>query len=127
MGCVYSGLDRSTSAQVAIKVVQASSRGQLAALERFLREARSAAAIDHPAVVRMLHVDVSEDGMLYQVQELVEGETLDRRIRARSSWTHGAAARAVSVLCDALAAAHAHGIVHRDVKPANIMLTREGA
>jgi hypothetical protein len=127
MGCVYSGVDRSTSAPVAIKVIQASSRGQLAALERFLREARSAAAIDHPAVVRMLHVDVSDDGVLYQVQELVEGETLENRLRASSRWTHDTAARAVSVLCEALAAAHAHGIVHRDVKPANIMLTREGA
>jgi serine/threonine-protein kinase len=124
MGTVYAGLDRSTGGAVAIKVVQASSRQQLAALERFLREARSAAAVDHPAVVRMLHVDVS-DGMLYQVQELVLGETLERWIRARADWTIGAAARIASVLSSALAAAHAQGVVHRDVKPANIMLTQE--
>jgi hypothetical protein len=124
MGSVYSGVDRATGGDVAIKIVQASSSRQVAALERFLREARSAAAVNHPAVVRMLHVDVS-DGVLYQVQELVVGETLDRRIRAGTKWTPGEAARAMSLLSEALAAAHAEGVVHRDVKPANVMLTVE--
>jgi len=125
MGVVYSGVDRTTGDTVAIKVIQASSHRQLAALERFLREARSAAAIDHPAVVRMLHVDVSDDGMLYQVQELVHGQTLGQRMRRGAAWEPPLAARVIAVLSDALAAAHAEGVVHRDVKPANIMLTRE--
>ena len=123
MGVVYSGLDRTTRERVAIKVIQASSTRQLDAMHRFLREAASAAAVTHPAVVRMLHVDVSEDGMLFQVQELVQGVTLQQRIRAGHRWDPGVAARIISVLCDALAAAHARGIVHRDVKPGNVMLT----
>jgi serine/threonine-protein kinase len=125
MGVVYSGVDRTTGDTVAIKVIQAASHKQLAALERFLREARTAAAVNHPAVVRMLHVDVSENGMLYQVQELVNGETLAQRMRRAPAWEASLAARVVAVLSDALAVAHAEGVVHRDVKPANVMLTRE--
>ncbi|MGD0527869.1 MAG: serine/threonine-protein kinase [Polyangiaceae bacterium] len=124
MGAVYSGVDRVTGLRVAIKVTQAGSSQQLDGLRRFLREAQSAATVTHPAVVRTLHVDVSNDGMLYQVQELVEGETLQSRCVAGRPWEPGSVARLVSVLCDALTAAHAQGVVHRDVKPANVMLTR---
>jgi hypothetical protein len=125
MGAVYAGIDRSTGHRVAIKVVQAASSQELDALHRFLREAASTASVTHPAVVRMLHVDVSDDGMLFQVQELVEGVTLQHRIRGGHRWDASAAARIVGVLAEALAAAHARGVVHRDVKPANVMLTRE--
>jgi hypothetical protein len=121
MGTVYAGKDRSTGAPVAIKIIQASSTDQLAAMRRFIGEAGAAATVRHPAVVRMLHVDVSDDGLLFQVQELVEGTTLAQRIDR--AWSPANSARLVAVLCDALAAAHAQGIVHRDVKPDNLMLT----
>ncbi|HUS68386.1 MAG TPA: serine/threonine-protein kinase [Kofleriaceae bacterium] len=121
MGAVYAGLDQTTGGRVAIKVIQATSTQQLDALRRFIREARATATITHPAVVRMLHIDVSDDGLLYQVQELIAGETLTRHLRA--PWPAGDLARLASVLCEALAAAHAQGVVHRDVKPDNIMLT----
>ena len=124
MGSVYSGTDRSTGARVAIKVIQASSAQQLDALHRFLREAGTAAKVTHPAVVRMLHVDVSADGVLFQVQELVDGETLHARLRDQRPWDGERVARLGGVLCDALAAAHAVGVVHRDVKPGNVMLTK---
>ena len=121
MGSVYAGLDRTSGERVAIKVIQATSSKQLDAIRRFIREAGTTATIAHPAVVRMLHVDVSDDGLLFQVQELVEGETLTQRLRG--PWAPTDAARLGSGLCDALAAAHAHGVVHRDVKPDNVMLT----
>jgi len=60
MGVVYEGIDKTTSERVAIKVVQASSAQQLDALQRFVREAASVATIRHPAVVRMLHVGITE-------------------------------------------------------------------
>jgi serine/threonine-protein kinase len=123
MGSVYSGSDRSSGGRVAIKVIQAGSTQQLDALHRFLREAGTAATVVHPAVVRMLHVDVSADGMLFQVQELVLGETLHQRLKRSAPWDPARVARFGAVLCDALAAAHAVGVVHRDVKPGNMMLT----
>ncbi|HEX4462753.1 MAG TPA: protein kinase, partial [Polyangia bacterium] len=65
MGTVYAGIDRSTGLRVAIKVIQASSTSQLDAMRRFIREAGAAATVNHPAVVRTLHVDVSDDGLLF--------------------------------------------------------------
>jgi serine/threonine-protein kinase len=121
MGTVYAGVDRSTGARVAIKVIQASSIDQLDAMRRFIREVGAAATVSHPAVVRMLHLDVTADGLLFQVQELVDGEPLVEHVA--SPWRPADAARLVAVLCDALAVAHANGVVHRDVKPDNLMLT----
>ena len=120
MGVVYAGIDRTTSGRVAIKVIQASSSQQLAALRRFLREAKAGASVAHPAIVKVLHVDVSDDGMFFQVQELVEG----RGLHSGEPADPGLVARFGAALCDALAAAHDHGIVHRDIKPSNILLTK---
>ncbi|HTB72785.1 MAG TPA: serine/threonine-protein kinase [Polyangiaceae bacterium] len=124
MGAVYSAIDRTNRARVAVKVIRASTSQELDALRRFIREAGTAARIDHPAVVRMIHVDVSDDGMLFHAQELVDGITLQHRLRSGRRWEPGVIARLASVLCEALAAAHAVGVVHRDVKPSNLMLTR---
>jgi len=123
MGTVYAGVDRRTKTKIAIKVIQATSSDEVDACHRFLREAKAVATITHPAVVRMLAVDVSADGLLYQAQELVEGETLQRRVRMGRPWEPAVVARLGAVLCSALAAAHAIGVVHRDVKPSNVMLT----
>jgi hypothetical protein len=122
MGVVYSGRDRITSETVAIKVVRPGETVGIDAIRRFLGEAGAVANISHPAVVRMINVDVTADGYLYQAQELVDGCTLDNRVE-EDPWPEADVARLGSVLCAALAAAHERGIVHRDVKPANIMLT----
>jgi hypothetical protein len=121
MGAVYAGVDRTSGKRVALKVIQASSSRQLDAMRRFIREAGAVATVSHPAIVRMLHLDITDDGLLFQAQELVDGQTL--HAHATEPWPAATAARVGQVLCDALAAAHALGIVHRDVKPDNVMLT----
>ena len=122
MGTVYEAYDRATKTQVAIKLIQARSAEHLDAMRRFLREARSTAAITHPAVVRLLHVDVSDDGALYQVLERVHGESLRDVGNRLGRLRPVTVARLGAVLCEALAAAHEQGVVHRDVKPGNVMI-----
>jgi serine/threonine protein kinase len=123
MGAVYAARDREHGERVALKVIQARSAHELDALRRFVDEARAAAHLSHPGIVRVLALELGDEGQMFQVQELVDGVTLEERLR------HGAlplamAARLGAAVADALADAHARGVVHRDVKPSNLMLTR---
>lgn len=123
MGVVHEAEDLETGDPVAVKVIRHRERVTKAVLARFLREVETAATIEHPAVVRMHQVDVTPDGVLFQVQELVRGrplsEVLDRG-SGRLGCSQGL--RILVTLCSALEAAHAQGVVHRDVKPSNLML-----
>jgi eukaryotic-like serine/threonine-protein kinase len=124
MGIVYRGHDLLTGKAVAVKVVQAGSTHELDELYRFLREARIVASVTHPAIVRSIHVDVSEDGRLFQMMELVEGETLAAHLSRAGVLSPPVAARLGAVLAEALATAHQAGVVHLDVKPSNVILSR---
>ncbi len=92
---------------------------------RFVREARVAARISHPGVVTV-HDAGREGDSLYLVMELVEGEALGERLARRDFPAAAEALEVVAQVADALAAAHALGVVHRDIKPGNVILTRGG-
>ncbi|HUS68223.1 MAG TPA: protein kinase [Kofleriaceae bacterium] len=121
MGTVYVAEDLVTHRQVAVKLMRTTAGGDADALRRFVGEAAAAAAISHPGVIKTLHVDVSKDGRVYQIMELVDGPTLEQRM-ARGGMTEGECARVAAAIADALAAAHAEGVVHRDIKPTNVIL-----
>ena len=124
MGVVYAAVDKLVGERVAVKVVRTQS-GDVAGGVRFLQEATAAASLSHPAIVRVLHVDVTPDGRLYQALELVEGQTLDACLERARGIPRPIIARLGAVVADALAVAHALGVVHRDVKPQNIMITAD--
>ena len=122
-GEVYLGHDTQLDRPVAIKVMHGESAQLLAAGEQSLREARKLAQLRHPGIVTVYDVGV-HDGQVYIVSDYLEGVDLGRWLREnRPSWRE--AARIVAAVADALAHAHARLIVHRDVKPDNIILTAE--
>ncbi len=125
MGAVYLGVHAETGQRAALKVLPAMGTGR-AAVERFLKEARTAAALDHPNIVKVL--DVARDGdVWYLAMEHVAGKTLAEVKRASGGGV--GAARAVNYIAQAAAGlrhAHERGVIHRDIKPANLVLVDDG-
>ena len=126
MARVHRGRDRQLRRPVAVKILAPPFDRDRAFVERFRREARAAAGLGHPNIVAVFDTG-SDDGTHYIVTELVEGETLAERIRRDGPLPPGEAAAVGVAVARALAAAHERGIIHRDVKPGNVMLTPEAA
>src|SRR5580765_7268955 len=121
MAVTYRARDTVLNSEVALKVIDRSAAGNPGVRSRFLREARAAAQIHHPNVARVSHYG-EQDGECFYVMELVEGETLEARIRCEGPMPLSLALEITEQAARALAAAEACGVVHRDIKPSNIML-----
>jgi len=126
MAAVYAGTHRN-GMRAAVKVLHAEMMINAEVRTRFLREGYVANSIDHESAVRVLDDDVAEDGSLFLVTELLDGETLeDRRLRLGGRMAEDEVLSAIDQLLDVLAVAHERGVVHRDLKPENLFLTRSG-
>ncbi|GEM_PF-590392 len=125
MANVYAATHRNGS-RVALKILHRELADDPSMVERFRREGYFANAIDHPGVVRAIDDDVAEDGSVFMVLELLEGENLEqRRRRLGGRIPLGEVLEIADGMLDVLAAAHDHQILHRDLKPENVFLTRK--
>jgi serine/threonine-protein kinase len=129
MAEVYRGRDVRMGRDVAIKVLRSDLARDPNFLKRFEREARSAAALEHPAIVRVYDTG---DGLIngvtlpYIVMEFVEGRTLREVLQREGPFAERRAMEITADICAALDYSHGKGIIHRDIKPANVMLTQAG-
>jgi tRNA A-37 threonylcarbamoyl transferase component Bud32 len=125
MSTVYRAFDTVLERQVAIKLMHREIASDSDQLERFRREARAVAQLNHPHVVGVIDAG-EDDGTPYIVFEYVEGETLKDRIRRHGRLPIGESVAYAIEIARALGAAHDHRIVHRDVKPQNVLIDEEG-
>ena len=132
MGEVYLATHRMLARPAAIKLIRpevlAAGDAALAqtAVARFRREAEAAAKLRSPHTVELYDFGVTEDGTFYLVMELLEGQNLERMVRAHGPLHPVRAIHIVRQVCESLEEAHSYGLVHRDIKPANIHLGRLG-
>lgn len=129
MARVHRAHDTRMGRTVAVKTLLPELAGDPDARRRFAREAQAAGALNHPGIVTVHDQDEVRDGdevVPFLVMEYVRGGTLSQLVRQAVYFAPERAVRITSDILDALAHAHSHGTVHRDVKPANVMVTTEG-
>jgi tRNA A-37 threonylcarbamoyl transferase component Bud32 len=126
MGRVYLAEHRFLRRPCAVKMIRAEQAGDAAALARFEREVQSAASLTHPNTVQIHDYGESEDGTFYFAMEYLPGVALDELVEREGPLAPARAVHILTQLCGALQEAHARGLVHRDLKPGNVMLCERG-
>src|SRR5487761_2005612 len=126
MGVVYKGYETSLNRYVAIKVLAESLAHDESVKERFLREARSMAALNDPHIISIYFIG-DDAGQTYFVMEFVDGESLGSLLKREGKLNPEQAAKIVWQTAQGLATAHDKGVIHRDIKPGNLMITSRGA
>lgn len=124
MGITYKAFDTNLRSFVALKVINAAYLSNEVARQRFLREARAAAALRHPNVATVFHLG-EEGGNYFYAMEFVDGETVETMMKRQGALPIDTALEIVLQVSRALGAAHKQALVHRDIKPSNLMIIRE--
>ncbi len=125
MGRVYRAREKTLERVVALKTLAAELADEPGFVERFLKEARAVARLNHPNIVQ-IYAFGSVEGTYYLAMELLDGHSLGHYLKKSGHWPEKDAVLIVRQACRALAVAHAEGIVHRDIKPENLILTQRG-
>ncbi len=124
VGVVYRGRDRDLGREVAIKVLRPKLRDDPSMVQRFVQEAQICGQLQHPGIVAVHELGLRADGVPFLAMKLIQGQTLAERLRERRAGS-GELGRLLLIfdqVCQAVAYAHARGVVHRDLKPSNVML-----
>jgi GAF domain-containing protein len=122
MGAVYEAVDLRLSRSVAVKIMLGRAFGDRPSLQRFEREAQALARLTHPNIITVFDVGAVAAGGAFLVMELVQGHTLRHELDRRGAVPGAVAAAWFAQICDAIAAAHARHVIHRDLKPGNILI-----
>ena len=125
MGVVYSARDERDGRAVALKVMMADLEGDRETRIRFEREAKVAGELLHRNIINVFEMG-EDDGRLFMVMELLDGETLGEHLKRVGRLTLERSLDMMMQVCEGLAVAHAHGIVHRDIKPGNLFVMKDG-
>lgn len=124
-GYVFKAFDPELERTVAVKIQRAGSLAHDDDVRRFFREAQNVAQLQHPGIVSLYETGQADDDVCFMVTEYIEGETLEAHLQ-HSTFTAVDSARLVAALAESLQYAHEHSVIHRDVKPSNIILDRDG-
>ena len=128
MASIYEAIDTRLDRKVAVKIMHSHLAQDEAFVNRFIREAKAAAALNHPNIVAVQDQGWNQSGIpaVFLVMEFIEGSTLREYLNERGRFEFNDAVNYLTPILSALAAAHAIGIVHRDIKPENILISKEG-
>jgi serine/threonine-protein kinase len=125
MGVVYKGFDPTLNRHVAIKVLAEALAHDESVVERFVREAKSMAALNDPHIIQIFYIG-EDEGTPYFAMEYVTGESLSQRLKRDGKLSVEAASKILIETAEGLATAHSKGVVHRDIKPGNLMINDRG-